>query len=111
MFCKGHGESGDDPEASSDEGEGAGKQFIPGKVIRTLGTLSLERGRLKADVIAAFKYLNGRCKEDRQTLFSLFTDGRARGNGFKLQQHKLQLNLRKKKLSNFRNMRPTKQAA
>lgn len=41
------------------------------------------------------KYLKGCHKKDGEKLFSLDTEGRTRGNGFKLQHSRFRLNLRK----------------
>ncbi|KAK4829637.1 hypothetical protein QYF61_005848 [Mycteria americana] len=63
--------------------------------LRELGLFSLEKKRLRGDLIEAFQYIKRAYKQDGEGHFTKAYSDRTRGNSFKLKEGRFRLDIRK----------------
>ena len=73
--------------------------------LKELGMFSLEKRKLRGDMIAYFKYLKDCHTEEGQDLFSIIPECRTRDNGLKLKEARYRLHIRE----NFLTVRAVRQ--
>ena len=75
------------------------EHFLYKDRLRELCLFSLQKRRLRGDFIAAFQYLKKAYKQEGSQLFERRDNSRTRGNGLKLKEGRLRLDMRGKFLT------------
>jgi len=91
---EGHCAVGTGPEEGHKDGQRAREPPLWGQ-LRESGPFSLESRRLQGDVIVAFRYLKMAYRKAGEGLFIRACSDRMRGNGFKLEEGRFRLGIRK----------------
>jgi len=74
-----------------------GLEHLPYKDrLRELGLFSLEKRRIRGDLLLACQYLKGGYKKEGNKLYSRMCCDRAWGNGFKLKDQRFRLDVKEK---------------
>ncbi|PKU44479.1 hypothetical protein llap_5224 [Limosa lapponica baueri] len=76
------------PKEGHKDGQRAGEYV---ERLKELGLFYLEKRRLNRDLITAFQYLKGSCKEEGGTLFTRSHMERTKGNEYELHWERIHL--------------------